>query len=109
MNYDDDWPEQTHEDRRAMVRKTIHPVTVAELKTLGEKRFLVVSDPWCERYNQFLADHPDAKYFMATSLEGAEIIYCRDSARGLWFLPEKGMGVIMPNGVEILAEITADL
>jgi len=109
MSYDDDWPDQTHENRRYMIRKTIHPVTIAELKKLGEKRFPIVTDPWCERFFQFLADHPDSQYFMVTSPEGAEVIYCKDSGKGLWFLPEKGMGIIMPKGLEILAEVTAAL
>ncbi|MEO5715079.1 MAG: hypothetical protein ABIT37_16490 [Luteolibacter sp.] len=109
MSYDDDWADQTIENRRKAITQTIRPITLAELKKLGEKRFPVVTDPWCERYNQFLATHPDSKYFIAISPEGAEVIYCKDSGNGLWFLPEKGMGLVLPKGLKMLAEITANL
>lgn len=64
MSYDD-WPDNTMENRRAMIRKTIHPVTIEELKQLGEKRFPIVTDPWCERYNTFLAAHPGTQFHRA--------------------------------------------
>lgn len=105
MSYDDDWPDQTQENRRTMIRKTIRPATLEELKKLGEQRFPVVTDPWCERYNEFLKTHPTAKFYRAEIPEGAEIIYCRDADQGLWFLPGKGMGVIQPKGLQMLAEI----
>ncbi|MEO5916761.1 MAG: hypothetical protein ABIS50_21215 [Luteolibacter sp.] len=109
MSYDDDWPDMTWENRKVMVQKTIRTVTLDELKKLGEVRFPIVTDPWCVRYNDFLAAHPDADYFIAQSPEHAEVIYCRDSGKGVWFLPDKGMGVIQPNGLRLLAEITAKL
>lgn len=109
MSYDDDWPDNTMENRRAVVRKTIRPATMEELKELGEKRFTVVTDPWCERWAQFLKNHSSAKYYQAKTPEGAEIVYCRDTGQGFWFLPGKGMGIIQPKGLQMLAEITAAL
>lgn len=109
MNYDDDWPDQTWENRRTMVKKTISPISLAELKQLGEKRFPIVTDPWCARYNEFLATQPDAKYYRAEIPEHAEIIYCADTGTGIWFLPDKGMGIIQSKGREILAEVVASL
>ena len=97
------------DNRRKVVKETIHPVTLQELQALGEKRFPVVTDPWCERYHAFLNKHANAKFFMAASPEGAEVIYCRDTGDGMWFLPGKGMGVIQPKGLQLLAEITASL
>lgn len=109
MSYDDDWPDNTMENRRVAVRKTIRPATLEELKELGVKCFPVVTDPWCERYADFLKQHPSAKYYRAQSPEGAEIVYCRDTGQGVWFLPGKGMGVLQPKGLQIFAEITASL
>lgn len=113
MSYDD-WPDQTWENRLAVIRKNIHPVTMAELKKLGELRFPVVTDPWCERYHEFLDEHPHDSYFMAHFFvpdgpEPAELVYCRDARRGIWFLPGKGMGKLQPQGIEALAAITAKL
>lgn len=109
MSYDDDWPDQTWENRRAMVEKTIRKVTLAELKALGEARFPIVTDPWCLRYQEFLTQHPDAEFFRAEVPEHAELVYCKDTGKGIWFLPGKGMGVIQPKGLQLLAEIVAKL
>ena len=109
MSYDEDWPDNTMENRRAVVRKTIRPATVEELKELGEKRFTLATDPWCERWAQFLKNNPSAKFYQAKTPEGAEIVFCRDTGQGFWFLPGKGMGIIQPKGLQMLAEITAAL
>lgn len=105
MSYDDDWPDNTMENRRWMVKKTIRPITLEELKALGEERFPVVTDPWCERYNEFLASHPTSKFYRAETPEGAEILYCRDAEKAIWFLPGTGMGIVQPRGLEVLKEI----
>jgi len=103
MSYDD-WPDNTMEDRRAMVRKTIRPASVSELKQLGEKLFPVVTDPWAERFNAFLTDHANGKFYVA-EIPGARITYCRDAGQGIWFIPGTGMGIIQPKGLQALAEI----
>jgi hypothetical protein len=105
MSYDDDWPDNTMENRRVVVRKTIRPATLDELKQLGEKRFTVASDPWCEKYKTFLKENSSAKFHLAQTPEGAEIVYCQAAGKGVWFLPGKGMGIIQPNGLRMLAEI----
>jgi hypothetical protein len=104
MSYDD-WPDDTMENRRAVVRETIRPATLEELKQLGEKRFPIATDPWCERFNAFLSGHANGKFHLAKTPEGAEIVYCRDAGQGVWFLPGKGMGIIQPKGLQVLAEI----
>lgn len=108
MSYDD-WPDDTMETRRAMVKKTIRPVTYEELKTLGEKRFPVATDPWCIRFNEFLQSHKTSKFHRAEIPGGFEIIYCREGDKGVWFLPESGMGIIQPRGLKALAEIVDSL
>ena len=105
MSYDDDWPEDTMETRRAAVRKPIRTATYEELKTLSEKRFPVVSDPWCMRFNEFLDNHKASKFYRADIPGGAEIIYNREAEKGVWFLPGNGMGIIQPKGLKALAEI----
>lgn len=105
MSYDDDWPDNTMENRRLMISKTIRPTTIQELKELGDKRFSIVTDPWYVRYNEFLTNNAEAKFYFAEISEGAEIIYCRDTGRGVWFLPGKGMGIIQPKGLEMLKAI----
>jgi hypothetical protein len=105
MSYDNDWPDNTMENRRMAVRKTIRPATLEELRELGEKRFPLATDPWCERYNEFLKQQASAKFYRAETPEGAEIVYCKDTGQGIWFLPGRGMGIIQPRGLQLLAEI----
>jgi hypothetical protein len=103
MSYDDDWPDNTLETRREMVCKTIRPTTVEELKQLGAELFPVVSDPWAERFNAFLAERAHDKYYLAEA-PGAHIAYCREAGRGIWF-SGNGVGIIQPKGLQALAEI----
>ena len=109
MSYDDDWPDNTLETRRAMVRKTIRPATVEELKQLSAKLFPVVTDPWAERFNAFLNEHAHDKFYLADAPGDAHIAYCRDAGRGIWFIPGTGVGIIQPKGLKALAEIVDDL
>ena len=109
MSYDDDWPDNTMENRRVAVRKTIRPATIEELRELGAKRFPLVTDPWCERFSEFLKQHASAKFYRAETPEGAEIVYCKATGQGVWFLPGKGMGIIQPKGLQMLADIVAGL
>jgi hypothetical protein len=108
MDYDD-WPDDTMENRRAVVRKTIRRATMEELREIGARQFPIVTDPWCEKYHAFLKQHGDAKFYLAESPEGARIVYCRDSDAGVWFLPDSGMGIIQPKGLQVLAEIVDSL
>jgi hypothetical protein len=109
MNYDDDWPDATRQARRAAILKTIRPVTRSELRELGEKRLPVVTDPWYTRYFDFINAHPDGTFYLAASSEGAEVIYCKENERGVWFLPGRGMGIIQPKGLQVLKEIVDSL
>jgi hypothetical protein len=109
MNYDEDWSEDNIAQRRAMVRKTIRPATLEELAELGEMRFTIANDPWCEKYFTFLKEHAREKFYRAETHDGAEIVYCADADKGIWFLPGTGMGVIQPKGLKVLAGIVADL
>lgn len=108
MSYDD-WPDQTWENRRTMVLQTIRPITLDELKKLGEELFPVVSDPWCVRYYEFLNTHKDSRYYHARIPGHAEIVYCPEVDRGIWFVPGKSMGIIQAKGLGILADIVAKL
>lgn len=105
MSYDDDWPDQTRENRKYKIQKTIRNATLDELKQLGETLFPVVTDPWYVRYTEFLTEHPHAEFFKADTPEGAIIVYCREPSKGVWFIPGKGMGKLQPQGLKTMAEI----
>lgn len=108
MSYDD-WPENTMDSRREAIRKTIRTATLQELRELGEQAFTVVTDPWAERYADFLKQHASMKFHIATIPGGAKIVYCREANRAVWFLPGTGMGIVQPKGLAALAEIVDKL
>ena len=105
MSYDQDWPDNRMENRRLMAKKTIRPASIDELREFGEKRFPVVTDPWCEQYHNFLKEHAAEKFYRAEIEDGTEVVYCRDSEKAMWFLPGSGMGVVQPKGLALLKEI----
>jgi hypothetical protein len=109
MNPNDDWPDHTLENRRSMIRETIRPATVAELREFWVELFPIVNDPWAERFAAFLNEHAKDRFYLAKSPEGAHIAYCRDARRGIWFLPGTGVGIIQSKGLQLLAEIVDSL
>jgi hypothetical protein len=109
MSYDNEWLDQTLDARRKSVRETIRPATLEELQALGTERFPIATDPWAENYRNFLTEHPRDHYYLGKTHEGAEVVYCREAGRAIWFLPGKGMGIVQPRGLKILAEAVASL
>ncbi len=105
MSYDNEWLDQTLEDRRKAVEESIRPATIEELRALGRERFPSASDPWSESYKAFLDEHPKGDYYRAETHEGAELVYCRDAEKGIWFLPGRGMGMMQPKGLKLMAGI----
>jgi len=107
MSYDDDWSDPL-EERREMIRKTIHPTTVGELRDLCAELFPIATDPWAEKFCGFLTDHAHDTFYRAEA-PGAHIAYCREAGRGIWFIPGTGVGIIQPKGLQALAEIVDNL
>ncbi|MFU8894615.1 MAG: hypothetical protein ACNA8L_13415 [Luteolibacter sp.] len=105
----DDWPHDMMELRKEAMRKTIRRVTQEDLRKLGEERFPIVTDPWCERYFKFLKEHPKGRFYRAEIGATAEIVYCREPSNGIWFMPGFGMGFLRPRGLDALAEIVDSL
>lgn len=105
MSYDEDWPDNTMENRIAEVRRTIHPVCIDDLKRMADHLFPVATDPWCIRFNEFIGAHERAKFYLARTPERAEVIYCADTGDGVWFLPGLGMGILQPKALQAIKEI----
>lgn len=105
----DEWPQEMMELRKAALRNSIRRVTKEELLKLGEERFPVVSDPWCERYFSFIKENSGASFYRAEIGATAEVVYCRKPSNGIWFMPGFGMGFLRPRGLEALEEIVDSL
>ena len=91
--------------RRKAIAESIHPISVEELKALGEGLFPTHDHPWREKFFGFISENAGATFHHATTHDRVHIIYCRDKDRGMWFLPGLGMGPIQPKGLAILKQI----
>lgn len=109
MSYDNEWLHQTLEARKQSVKETIHRVTVEELHALGSARFSSATDPWAEHYQAFLDEHPRGEYYLAKTHEGAEVVYCHDAGKAVWFLEGRGCGPVQARGLALLSEIVSSL
>jgi hypothetical protein len=98
-------PSALNESRREAIAATIQPATLEELRALGERLFPFLDHPWRHQFFQFLEEHPDSKYFRASTDDGIAILYCKEHNRGIWFIPGSGVGILQETGLKALAEI----
>ena len=92
------------EERRKSVAKSIHTISVEELKKLGNEVFHDLDDPWREVFFRFIAEHSDAIIHHAVASDGVNMLYCRDTDKGIWFVPGLGKGILSPTGRQIMKE-----
>jgi hypothetical protein len=97
------------EARRKAIAESIHPLNAGEVTALGDKLFPYLDHPWREKFFTFVSEHPGATFYHATTHDGVQVIYCPAKDRGIWFLPESGMGPMQPKGLEILKQIVEGL
>jgi hypothetical protein len=92
------------EARRKSIAETIGPISIDDMKSLGEQLFPFLDHPWRQEYFGFLQQNPTGRYFHATTHDKIEILYCQDQNRGIWFLPGSGMGPLQETGLKIMQE-----
>ena len=93
------------EARRKAISDSIHPISVEELKSLGEGLFPSIDHPWREKFFNFIAENPSAIFHHATTHDHIHIIYCQGADKGMWFMPGSGMGPLQAKGLGILKAI----
>ena len=94
--------ESITEERRQSIKKSIRPISVDELKKIGNELFKYADDPWREVYFKFINEHPAATYHHALTTDGVNIIYSADADKGMWFLPGQGVGPLQERGREAM-------
>ncbi len=97
--------EKLTEERRKSLARTIRPISVSEMKTLGEELFKYMDDPWREDYFGFIAENPGATFYHATTSDGVHLLYGKDKDKGIWFLPGQGKGPLQENGRRMMKEL----
>jgi|SRR5262245_13931778 len=93
------------EGRSKSIAKTIKVVGIDEVKKIGEELFPFFDDPWREAFFQFLAENTGATFHHANASDTIQILYCHDKNRGIWFIPQVGMGPLQPNGLDVMKQI----
>jgi hypothetical protein len=91
--------------RRKAIEQTIEPISIEQLKSLGEKIFPFFDHPWRSTFFQFVEENSGSTFYHATTDDQVEIIYCLDKENGMWFLPRGGAGPLQATGLRILKEI----
>jgi len=94
-----------NKERRAAIAKSIHTISVDELKKIGEELFPMAGDPWAELFYQFVGENRNATYHHAVTSDGVHIVYCRDRDKGLWFKPGVGKGPLQERGRTVMKEM----
>ena len=92
------------EARRKSIAETIQPISLDEMKTLGEQLFPFLDHPWRQEYFLFLQQNPAGRFYHATTNDKIEILYCHDQSRGIWFMPGSGMGPLQEAGLKVMEE-----
>jgi hypothetical protein len=95
------------ETRRQSIAESIHPVSIEELKAIGEGLFPFLDHPWRQAFFGFLEENATARFHHATTHDRIEIIYCQEKEKGIWFLPGGGTGPLQEAGLNIMKEIVA--
>lgn len=97
--------DELNQERRKGIAASIRTISVEELKTLGERLFPFVGDPWRDKFFDFIAENPGATFHHAMTHDGVQIIYCHAKEKGMWFMPGTGMGPMQPKGLVALKQI----
>ncbi|MGB8340261.1 MAG: hypothetical protein WCE51_01620 [Chthoniobacterales bacterium] len=97
--------EEITEGRRKAIAASIRNISVEELKTLGERLFPFVGDPWRDKFFDFISENATATFHHAMTHDGVQIIYCHAKGKGMWFMPGTGMGPMQPKALAALKQI----
>ncbi len=90
------------EARSKSIAETIQPISVDELKAIGEQLFPYLDHPWRQQFFQFVSENANCVFHHATTQDGIEIFYCKDQNKGMWFIPGSGMGPLQEKGLQAL-------
>jgi len=94
-------------ERHKAIAKSIRPISLEELKKLGEEIFDDPGRPWRQTFLQLIAENPGATFYQADAGEGVIFLYCRDVDKGLWYLPGSGIGPLSEGGRQLMKEAIA--
>ena len=105
MNSNNPDQEVFTEARRKSISSSLRTISVDELKALGERLFPIASDPWREKYFNFISENATETFHHATTHDHFDVVYCHARNKGIWYLRDVGKGGIPADGLALLKEI----
>ena len=97
--------DEIDEARRQSIAESVHPVSVEELKALGEGLFPYLDHPWREKFFNFIAENQNSTFVHAITHDRVHIVYCETQDKGMWFIPGSGSGPLQAKGRAVLKEL----
>ena len=101
--------EQIMQDRRKAIEKSIQKVSLEELRVLVTRLFPFESHPWNQAFRTFLDEAAGDTFYQATTDDQIHVVYCSTKEKGLWYIPEKGVGLLQPRGLKTMKEVVKAL
>ena len=95
--------------RRKAVTKSIRQSNIDKLNALLPGLLHDASHPWRELFQQFLDENRRDVFYEAEAGEGAYVVYCRAKEKGIWYIPETGVGLLDARALAAMKEIVAGL
>ena len=92
-------------ERHQSLARTIRPISVEEMKRMGDELFKYVDDPWRDAYFGFIAENAGASFHHAATTDGVHLLYCKDKDKGIWFLPGQGKGPLQATGRRAMKDL----
>jgi hypothetical protein len=99
--------ETINTERREAITKSIRPISVEELKKLGEEIFDSPDRPWRQTFLLLIEENRAGTFHHADAGKGVIFLYCRDVDKGLWYLPRSGLGPLSEAGRQLMKEAIA--
>ncbi len=93
------------ESRRHAIEQSLRTISVAELKSLGNKLFPSTDHPWSETFSNLIDDPHGGTFYHGNTDDHVEVLYCHDKDMGLWFIPGVGKGRLQPEELKIMKEV----
>ena len=97
--------EKLSEERTKALKASLQPISIEELKKLGEQLFPMHDDAWRERYFSFANENAGSTFHRAQTHDGVEIVYCRTKEKGVWYLPGSGIGILQGRGLKMMKDV----
>ena len=93
------------ESRRYAVEQSLHPISGAELKALGDEIFPYADHPWRELFLNVISDPGSGTIYHGVTDDRIQVLYCHDKGIGMWFVQGLSKGPLQPEELKIMKEI----